>query len=90
MGRSLALHVRQNGDVLKNLDWGLLGVSYLNFLKTLVEDVLSMSGADIPWRYMEHHMGTSVVLLLGMNSGRPCDVTLPGGQCTYELNLITF
>lgn len=64
--------------------------SYFNFLRTSVEDLLSMSDADIPWRYLVGHMGMSIVLLLGMSSGRPRDVILPGGQCTSELNLMIF
>ena len=62
----------------------------LNFFAVLVEDLLSMSGVGIPWRYKENHMDMSIVLLLGMSPWLPHDVILPDRQCTSELNLMKF
>ena len=45
-------------------------------LRTSIEDVLRTSAGDIPWRYIEDHMATSIGRLLGPSSERPWDVTL--------------
>ena len=34
---------------------------------------------DVPWRYIEDHMGTSMGRLLGTSSGRHWDLILPSG-----------
>ena len=71
-GLPLALHIGQYGDVPRMLRWYVL--------RTLVEDVLRTSIGDIPWRYIEDHMGTSIGRLLMTPSGRPRDVILPSGN----------
>ena len=53
------------------LHWDVLKMSYFNVLKTLVEDALKTSVGDVPWHYIEDHIGTSIRRLLGMSSGRP-------------------
>ena len=55
----MVLHIGMYGDVLRT--------SYFNVLQTLVEDVLRKSEGDVPWRYIEDHMGTSLGRLLGMS-----------------------
>ena len=39
---------------------------------------------DIPWRYIEDNMGTSIRSLSGTSSGRPLDVLLPSGYYLKE------
>ena len=39
--------------------------------RTLVGDVLRTSAGDVPWHYIEDHMGTSIGRLLGTSSGGP-------------------
>ena len=46
-------------------------------IHTSVEDFLRASSRDVPWRYIENHMGTYIGHFLGMSSGRPRDVILP-------------
>ena len=60
--------------------------SYFNVQRTSVEDVLRMSAGDVPWRYIEDHMGTSIGRLLGTSSGHPRDVILPSGR-TFLVSL---
>ena len=50
----MALHTVQYGDVLRT--------SYFNVQRT--------SAADVPWHYIEDHMGTSIGRLLETSSGR--------------------
>ena len=40
-------------------------------------DVLRTSASDVPWSYIEAHIGTSIGRLSGTSSGRPRDVILP-------------
>ena len=54
--------------------------SYFDNLRMFVEDVLTMSEGDIPWRYIQGHMGTFIGRLLGTSSGHLRDVILPGGK----------
>ena len=67
----MSLHLRQYGDVLRMLHWDVLKTPYFNVLGTLA--------GDVPWRYIEDHIETSVRCLLGTDSGRPWDVILPSG-----------
>ena len=50
----MALHRGQYGDVPRTLHW----------------DVLRTSVRDVPWSYIEDHIGTSIGHLLGTSSGR--------------------
>ena len=34
-------------------------MSYFNYQRTLVQDVLRTSAGDVPWRYIEDHTGAS-------------------------------
>ena len=52
-----------------------IGTSYFNGLRTSVEDVLRVSVGDVPWRYIEDHIGTFIGRLLG----RRQDAILPSG-----------
>ena len=45
-----------------------------------------MSAGDVPWRYIDDHMGTSIGRLLGTSSGHPRDVILPSGR-TFLVSL---
>ena len=48
---------------------------------------------DVPWRYIEDHMGTSIGRILGASSGRPRDVILPSGmhmKRVFKLPLLEF
>ena len=38
-----------------------------------------VSREDVPYRYIEDHIRTSIGRLLGTSLGRPRDVTLPSG-----------
>ena len=60
----MALHIGHYGDVPRTLHW----------------DILRTLAGDIPWRYIEDHMGKSVGRLLGMSSGGPQDVIMPSGE----------
>ena len=62
-GRPTALHIGQYGDVLRT--------SYFNVLRTSV--------GDVPWRYTEDHLRTSIGRLLETSSG-PRDLILPSGK----------
>ena len=75
----MALHIGQCGDVLRKLHWNVLKKSYFNVLRMLVKDTLKTSAGDVPWRYIEDHMGMCIGCLLGTLSGRPRDLILPGG-----------
>ena len=57
----------------------VLKTPYFNVLRTLVEGVYRKSVGDVPWLYIEDHMGTFIGRLLGKYSGRPQDVILPSG-----------
>ena len=49
--------------------------------------------ADVPWRYKEDHMGTSIGRILGTSSGRPQDLILPSGmhmKRVFKLPLLEF
>ena len=82
-GPPMALHIGQYGDVLRTLAWDVLGTSYFNVLSTSVEDVFRTLVGDVPWRYKEDHMGTSIGNLLGTSWGRPRDVVLPAGKVLW-------
>ena len=41
-------------------------MSYFNVQRTSVQDVLRKSAVDVPWCYMEDHMGTSIGRVLGV------------------------
>ena len=69
----MALHIGRYGDVLKT--------SYFNVLRTLVEDV--------PWRYIEDHMGTFIEGLFGTSSGRPQDLLNFAEWVQVTLNIRT-
>ena len=48
---------------------------------------------DVPWRYIEDHMGTSIGRILGASSGRPRDVIFPSGmhmKRVFKLPLLEF
>ena len=62
----MALHIGRCGDVLKTLYWDVLRTSYFNVLRTPL--------GDVPWRYIEGHMGKSIGRLLRKC---PTDVILP-------------
>ena len=91
MGPPMALHIGQYGDVLRTLAWevlrtlawDVLRTSYFNVLSTSVEDVFRTLVGDVPWRYKEDHMGTSIGNLLGTSWGRPRDVVLPAGKVLW-------
>ena len=68
----MALHIGQYGDVLMTLHWDVLRTSYFKVLRTSV--------GDVPWRYIEDLLGTSIGHLLRSSSGRPRDVILPSGM----------
>ena len=76
----MALHVGEYGHVLRTLHWDVLSTSYFNVLRTSVEVVFKTLVGDVPWRYIENHMGTSIGRLLGTSPGRPRDVVLPSGE----------
>ena len=83
----MALHMGQYVDVLRTFYWDVLRTSYFNVLRTLV--------GEVPWRYIEDHMGTFIGRLLGTSSGRPWDVILPVGykivlSYRYRFLLICF
>ena len=52
---------------------------YWDVLVTSAGHVLKTSTGDVPSRYIEDHMGTSIGRLLVTPSGRPQDVILPSG-----------
>ena len=58
--------------------------SYFKVLRTLVVDVLRTSVGDVPWCYIEDHMGTSIGRFLETSSIRPQDVSLPSGHSTKK------
>ena len=70
----MELHIRQYGDILRT--------SYFNVLRASVE--------DIPWRYIEDHMGTSIGRLFWTSPGRPLDVILPSGLCPMKTSSYNF
>ena len=76
----MALHVGEYGHILRTLYWDVLRASYFNVLWTSVEVVLRTLVGDVPWRYIEDHVGTSIGRLLGMSPGRPQDVVLLSGE----------
>ena len=61
------------------LRWDVLRTLYFNVQRTSVEDVLRTSAGDVPWRYIEDHMGTSIGRLLEKSLGRARVVILPSG-----------
>ena len=69
-GRPLELHIGHYGDVLRTLHWDFLRTSYFIVQRASVKDVLRTLAGDVPWRYIEDHMGTSIGRLLGTSSGR--------------------
>ena len=76
-GRPLALHIEHYGDVLRTSHWDVLRTSYFSVQRTSVEDLLRTPAEDVPLRYIENHMGTSIVLPLWTSSGCLLDVILP-------------
>ena len=52
---------------------------YWDVLVTSAGNVLKTSKGDVPWRYIEDNMGTSIGRLLVTPSGRRRDVILPSG-----------
>ena len=67
-----------------NVNWVVLRTSYFNVLRMSVEQVLRMSVGDVPWCYIEDHMGTSIGRFLETSSIRPQDVSLPSGHSTKK------
>ena len=70
-GCPLASHIGHYANVLRTLHQDVLKTSYYNIHRTSVEDDLRTLAGDVPWRYLEHHMGTSIGCLLGKSLGRP-------------------
>ena len=80
MGRPMALHIGQYRDVSRTLHQDVFMTSHFDNRRMFVEDVLTTSEGDIPWRYIQGHMGTFIGRLLGTSSGHLRDVILPGGK----------
>ena len=78
----MALHVGQYGEVPRTSHWDVLRTSYFNVLRTSV--------GDVPWHYIEDHMGTSIGCFLETSSGRPWDVILPSGIASINRSKIDF
>ena len=78
MGRCSGRYTRKSSRRLKDV----------NDLKASVKNVLRASVWDVPWGYIEDHMGTSTERLLGTSSGSPWDVILPIGIIVRELGYI--
>ena len=54
------LHIGQYGNFLKTFYWYVLSTSYFNILRTLV--------GDVPWCYIQDHVGLSIGCLLVMSA----------------------
>ena len=59
---------------------------YRDVLITSAGDVFKTLVGDVPWHYIEDHMGTSIGRLLGTSSGRPQDVILTSGKSSLSFN----
>ena len=86
-GSPVALHIGWYGDLLREIHWDVLRTSYFSVLRTSAEDVLRTLLGEVPWRYIEDHMVTSIGRLLGTSSGRPRDVILSSGNSRHRLCL---
>ena len=64
-GRPSALHIRYYGDILRTLQWDTFRTLYFEVQRTYVED-----DRDVPWKYIEAHMGTSIGPILRTSSER--------------------
>ena len=61
-GCSLVSHIGVYGGVLRKLHGDVFKASYFGVLRALI--------GDVPWRYIESHMDTSIGRLLVISSGR--------------------
>ena len=62
------------------LYWDVLRMSYFKILRAFVEDILRTSVRNVPWLYIQKHMGTLIGCLLRTCSGCPWDIILPSGK----------
>ena len=58
-----------------------MGMSHWDVQRTSVDDVLRTSARNVPWRYIEDYMGTSIGRLLGTSTE---GVILPTGLAVIE------